>query len=461
MAAAPKPRAIDHDHDHDHIEGFNEHVWYDPTAMAALAEAIADELAALSPGDADTFAANAAAFTDGIAELQTALAEIDAAHAGAEVFATEPVPLYLVASAGLVNVTPDAFSEAVEEGQDVSPSTLLDSLELLRSGDVRAVLVNTQTGGAETTEVVAEAEAQSIPVVEFSETLPDGQTYLSWMQANIDALAGALGVTAPLEIRGAALRRGDRELWSGLDLTVNPGELIAVLGPSGSGKTTLLRAILGLERLSAGRIEALGAEVRGRGNRRIGYIPQQRPLPRDTALRGRDLVTLGVDGHRFGLPFPRRGDRARVDRLIDAVGAREFADRPVGLLSGGEQQRLRVGQALADDPQLLLCDEPLTSLDLANQQAVVGLIDRHRKDNGAAVLLVTHDINPLLGKVDRILYIANGRFTLGKPDEVLRSDVLTDLYGAHVFVLRAGDRLVVVGAPDAEESHHHHEKGHE
>ena len=180
------------DHGHDHIEGFNEHVWYDPTAMAALAEAIADELAALSPGDADTFAANAAAFTDGIAELQTSLAEIEAAHAGAEVFATEPVPLYLVASAGLVNVTPDAFSEAVEEGQDVSPSTLLDSLELLRSGDVRAVLVNTQTGGAETTEVVAEAEAQSIPVVEFSETLPDGRTYLSWMQANIDALAGAL-----------------------------------------------------------------------------------------------------------------------------------------------------------------------------------------------------------------------------------------------------------------------------
>jgi len=267
--------------------------------------------------------------------------------------------------------------------------------------------------------------------------------------------------TPPLEIRGAALQRGGRELWSGLDLTAGSGELIAVLGPSGSGKTTLLRAILGLERLSSGRITALGEEVRGRGNRRIGYIPQQRPLPRDTSLRGRDLVGLGVDGHRFGLPLPRRSDRGRVDRLIDAVGAREFADRPVGMLSGGEQQRLRVGQALADDPQLLLCDEPLTSLDLANQQAVVGLIDRHRKDTGAAVLLVTHDINPLLGKVDRILYIANGRFTLGTPGEVLRSDVLTDLYGAHVFVLRAGDRLVVVGAPDAEESHHHHEEGRE
>jgi len=261
-----------------------------------------------------------------------------------------------------------------------------------------------------------------------------------------------------LEIRGAALRRSGRELWSGLDLDVQPGELIAVLGPSGSGKTTLLRAILGLEPLSEGTITALGEPVRRRGNRRIGYLPQARPLPRDTALRGRDLVSLGVDGHRFGLPFGRRGDRRRVDGLLASVGASEFADRPVGVLSGGEQQRLRVGQALADDPRLLLCDEPLTSLDLANQQAVVRLIDAHRK-TGAGVLLVTHDINPVLGKVDRILYIANGRFTLGTPNEVLTSPVLTDLYGAPVFVLRAGDRLVVVGAPDADASHHHHDHG--
>ena len=263
-----------------------------------------------------------------------------------------------------------------------------------------------------------------------------------------------------LQIRGAGLQRGERTLWSGLDLDVAPGELVAVLGPSGSGKTTLLRAILGLEPLSEGTIMALGVPVRpgGRGrkgNRRVGYLPQARPLPRDTAMRGRDLVALGVDGHRFGLPVTRRVDRDRVDALIDAVGARTFADEPVGILSGGEQQRLRVGQALADDPRLLLCDEPLTSLDLANQQAVVRLIDDHRR-TGAGVLLVTHDINPVLGKVDRILYIANGRFMLGRPADVLTSPVLTDLYGAPVFVLRAGDRLVVVGAPDAEDSHHHH-----
>lgn len=267
-----------------------------------------------------------------------------------------------------------------------------------------------------------------------------------------------MSVEPPLHIAGAALRRGDRELWAGLDLTVDPGEFIAVLGPSGSGKTTLLRAILGLDRLSEGSITALGERVQRPGNRRIGYIPQQRPLARDAALRGRDLVALGVNGHRFGVPLPRRADRARVDRLLEAVGATAFADRPVGELSGGEQQRLRAGQALADDPRLLLCDEPLTSLDLANQQAVTALIDRHRRDTGAAVLFVTHDINPVLSRVDRILYLAGGRFMLGTPDEVLDSRVLSELYGTDVYVLRAGERLVVVGAPDADDTHHHHDE---
>ncbi|MFF5624587.1 metal ABC transporter ATP-binding protein [Microbacterium sp. NPDC012755] len=271
--------------------------------------------------------------------------------------------------------------------------------------------------------------------------------------------AAGEGVAAPvLEISGAALHRGDRELWSGLDLTVNPGEFIAVLGPSGSGKTTLLRSILGLQPLSAGTITVAGEPVR-RGNPRIGYIPQQRSIPADTSMRARDLVALGVQGSRFGLPLPHRGDRAKVDRLLEAVGAAHYAERRVGLLSGGEQQRLRVGQALADEPSLLLCDEPLSALDLANQVAVTDIIDRQRRDREAAVLFVTHDINPILGRVDRILYIAGGRFVLGTPDEVLQTRVLTDLYGTPVFVLRAGDRLVVVGVPDVEPHHAHDEEG--
>ena len=191
-ASEPTDQAEDEHAEHEHVEGFNEHVWYDPHTMQHLAEEIARELSSLLPAEAATFDAAASTFAEGIAELETRLAAIDTAHAGAEVFATEPVPLYLLEAAGLENVTPEAFSEAVEEGQDVAPSTLLESLKLLRSGDIGAVIVNSQTGGAETTEVISAAEAQSIPVIEFSETLPDGETYLSWMQANIDALAGAL-----------------------------------------------------------------------------------------------------------------------------------------------------------------------------------------------------------------------------------------------------------------------------
>jgi zinc/manganese transport system ATP-binding protein len=263
-----------------------------------------------------------------------------------------------------------------------------------------------------------------------------------------------------LDIAGAALHLRGRELWSGLDLSLAPGELVAVLGPSGSGKTTLMRAILGLQQLSAGTVHVEGRPVR-RGNRRIGYIPQQRPFPPGTSLRARDLVALGVNGTRFGLPVPRRGDRARVDELLEAVGATRYANDPVGSLSGGEQQRLRIGQALADRPTLLLCDEPLSSLDLANQRAVTAIINRERTERGAAVLFVTHDINPILDSVDRILYIAGGRFTLGTPDEVLRTEVLSDLYGAPVQVFRAAGRLVVVGIPDAEPHHPHEHHDHE
>ncbi|MFT4234742.1 MAG: metal ABC transporter ATP-binding protein [Microbacterium sp.] len=265
--------------------------------------------------------------------------------------------------------------------------------------------------------------------------------------------------TPLLQIRGAALRLPGRELWSGLDLDISPGEFVAVLGPSGSGKTTLLRAILGLQPLSAGEIRVGGQSVR-KGNPRIGYIPQQHPLPPGTSLRARDLVALGVNGTRFGLPFPRRGDRAKVDVLLRAVGADGYADAPVGSLSGGEQQRLRVGQALAAPPELLLCDEPLSSLDLANQRDVTAIIERMRTNRDAAVLFVTHDINPVLGMTDRILYIVGGRFTLGTPDEVLRTEVLSDLYDAPVEVVRAGGRLFVAGTPEAEPHHPHHEGEH-
>tara|TARA_B100001146_G_scaffold219068_1_gene225711 strand:+ start:958 stop:1968 length:1011 start_codon:yes stop_codon:yes gene_type:complete len=180
-------------HDHAHIEGFNEHVWYDPHTMEHLAEAIAEELSTLDPDNADLFETNAAAFVDQIAGLEASLDEISAAHAGEGVFVTEPVPVYLIVAAGLENLTPEAFSEAVEEGQDVPPATLLEALGIVEDGSVKVVIANAQTGGAETTKIIDTATAQSIPVLEFTETLPEGQTYISWMQQNITELADALG----------------------------------------------------------------------------------------------------------------------------------------------------------------------------------------------------------------------------------------------------------------------------
>ncbi|BDZ48365.1 ABC transporter ATP-binding protein [Frondihabitans sucicola] len=264
-----------------------------------------------------------------------------------------------------------------------------------------------------------------------------------------------------LTLRGAGMSFGERTLWAGLDLDVRPGEFIAVLGPNGAGKTTLLKAILGQQDLSDGTIEFLGQPVR-RGHRKIGYIPQQRLMESGTPLRTRDMIALGITGHRWGLRRESRDERRRIDALVDEVGASTFATAPVASLSGGEQQRARVGQALASQPALLLCDEPLISLDLRHQRGVTELIDAQRRKTGAAVVFVTHDVNPILDVVDRVVYIAGGRFTIGTPDEVLRADVLSDLYGTPVDVVRTMGRIVIVGSTEAtaigegEHDHAHH-----
>ena len=247
-------------------------------------------------------------------------------------------------------------------------------------------------------------------------------------------------------LRGAAVERGPRRLWSELDLDVAPGEFIAVLGPNGSGKTTLLTVLLGLLPLAAGEVRVAGRRPQ-RGSSRVGYVPQQKTLDPSVPLRGRDFVGLGLDGHRFGpvLGHRRAERRDRVADALHQVGADAWADAPVGRLSGGEQQRLRVAQALVGDPDLLLCDEPLLSLDLAHQGIVVDLVDRRRREHDTAVIFVTHEINPILPVVDRVLYLVDGRFRIGTPDEVMTSETLSELYRTPVDVVRVRDRIVVVG----------------
>jgi zinc/manganese transport system ATP-binding protein len=247
-----------------------------------------------------------------------------------------------------------------------------------------------------------------------------------------------------LTLDHVSIRLGDRTVLSNVSLSVNRGEFIGIIGANGAGKSTLLRAILGLQQPAEGHVEVLGRPVR-RGNSRVGYVPQKQLLDPDLPLRGRDLVALGIDGHRWGIPLPSRERRRRVDEALQQVGAGEYADAPVGRLSGGEQQRLLIAQALLADPQLLLLDEPLANLDLRRAADIVHLVARIGRDAGVAVLLVAHDVNPLLGVMDRVLYLAEGRAAVGTVDEVVRGEVLSRLYGYPVDVLRVRGRILVVG----------------
>ena len=254
-----------------------------------------------------------------------------------------------------------------------------------------------------------------------------------------------------LEIKNASLAFGSRTLWTNLNLEIKPREVIAIIGANGSGKTSLLKAILGQIELTEGTIKLEGKPV-GHGSRLIGYIPQHRVLDSGTPLRARDVLRLGLDGHRFGFALPSKKAKARVEHILGCIDGYELAKKPIGELSGGELQRLRVGQAVIGEPDLILADEPLSALDLQQQKIVAELLDRERREHDAAVIFVTHDVNPILSMVDRVLYLANGQFRIGTPDEVLTSAVLSELYGTPVDVIRNQGRIIVVGTQD----HDHH-----
>lgn len=265
---------------------------------------------------------------------------------------------------------------------------------------------------------------------------------------SLDAVPALDRYPDTVSLRGARLAFGDRVLWDHLDLSVSRGEFIAVLGPNGSGKTSLLKVLLGQLSLSAG-VALVDGKPMGSGGGRVGYVPQHRPMGHDVTLRGRDLVRLGVDGHRWGgLPL-RSADRARrraaVADALRQVNAEHLADVPVGVMSGGELQRMRVAQALVSDPMLLLCDEPLLALDPANARLVSALIERRRRDAGTTVIVVTHDLNAMLPYVDRLVYLVDGRFRVGTVEDVMTTETLSMLYRADIQVVKVKDRYVVVG----------------
>ena len=261
-----------------------------------------------------------------------------------------------------------------------------------------------------------------------------------------------VGRPAVVEIRDATAVLGGRTIWSNVDAAVAAGQFVAVLGPNGVGKSTLLKAILGLVPLAEGSIALLG-QPSGRANHQVGYLPQRRTFDASLRIRGLDVVRLGLDGDRWGVALPGRRSRAakaRVRELVALVGASGYAHRPIGELSGGEQQRLLVAQALAHTPALLLLDEPLDSLDLPNQAAVAALISRIARTEGVAVMIVAHDVNPILPYLDRVIYLGQGGAVTGTPHEVITSATLTRLYGTPIEVLSAADgRLVVVGQAES------------
>ena len=259
---------------------------------------------------------------------------------------------------------------------------------------------------------------------------------------------------------GVTLTLGGRDILSGVDLAIHENAFIGVLGPNGAGKTTMMRAVLGLLRPSAGSITVLGAAAT-RGNGSVGYIPQTRGTLSTAGLSGWDFVAAAVNGHRWGLPLLDVAGRRDVQRVLGLVGALDLARRPLDELSGGERQRLLLAQSLLGNPRLLLLDEPLISLDPHYQRAMVQLVSGLQKTLGLTVLFSAHELNPLLGALDQVLYLGGGHAALGTVDEVITGPVLSRLYGSNIDVVHLNGRIFVMsGAHEIERDDHQHEHGH-
>jgi len=258
----------------------------------------------------------------------------------------------------------------------------------------------------------------------------------------------------------AAAVIGGRTIWSDVSLEIGAGEFIAVLGPNGVGKSTLLKSMLGLVPIQ-GHATVLGRPAGSRTDV-VGYVPQRRTFPPSLRVRGIDIVRMGLDGDQWGFPGPAglgggrsREANARVQEVIDLVGANAYARRPIGECSGGEQQRLLIAQALVRRPRVLLLDEPLDSLDVTNQASVTALLRDVCHRDGVTVVLVAHDVNPIVSYLDKVIYLSRGGVVVGTPEEVITAETLTTLYGTPIDVLRdRTGRLVVVGQPDVHTHHH-------
>jgi zinc/manganese transport system ATP-binding protein len=247
-----------------------------------------------------------------------------------------------------------------------------------------------------------------------------------------------------LDVDGVSVSLGGRQILDDVRFAIEPGEFVGLIGANGAGKTTLLRVILGLQAATAGNVSICGKPAT-RARNLVGYVPQKIQLDPDMPVRARDLVALGLDGNKLGVPLPTRRKRKLVDEMLAAVDAVRFADERVGNLSGGEQQRVMIAHALIGRPRLLLLDEPLANLDIRSAQEIIELLAKgFTRQLQVSVLISAHEMNPLLPVVDRIVYLAAGRAATGTTEQVIREDVLSSLYGHHVDVLNVHGRMLVI-----------------
>jgi zinc/manganese transport system ATP-binding protein len=263
-----------------------------------------------------------------------------------------------------------------------------------------------------------------------------------------------------LRLEGIGVRLGGREILRDVSFAVRAGEFTGLIGPNGAGKTTLLKVILGLQAPAAGRVLIDGRpRPRRGGGRLIGYVPQKLDIDPDMPLRARDVVALGIDGNRPGFPLPSAARRDLVAEALQAVGAEAYAGARVGELSGGEQQRVMIAHAVVSRPRLLLLDEPLANLDLRSEAGIVSVLARLAREQQIAVLISAHDMNPLMRETDTVVYVAAGRAAAGRTGDVIRTEVLSDLYGSHVDVLHVHGRVLVVAGDEPEQGRHPLEAG--
>ena len=268
-------------------------------------------------------------------------------------------------------------------------------------------------------------------------------------------------MTAVVSLDHATIRIGGRTVLADASFAIEPGEFIGVLGPNGAGKTTLMRSILGLLPPSAGSVKVFGRTPEC-GDRSIGYLPQLRTVLPDLRVRGLDFIGASLHGERWGVPHLSHHDRHMIEDTLNAVGAHELAGRPLSEMSGGERQRLLLAQALIGKPKLLLLDEPLISLDARHQEVAIKVVKKVCRERGITVLFSAHELNQLLGAIDRVLYLGNGRAVLGSVDEVVTAPVLSRLYGTEIEVVRAGGHIFVMShGSDVERADHMHDHGHD